>query len=910
MLREWLSRFRFFFAGKSRREVDEEIQFHLERQVQANLAAGMMMPEARRQAAVGFGGRERTRKQCREQRPSWSLESLLRDLRYGMRGLLRNPGFTTVAVITLALAIGANSTIFSLLNQALMRALPVQDPEQLVVLSYAGSTSGHVHSEGGNTQSHKHEFSYPMYRDLRDKNTVLSGLIASASVSVGVVWNNRAEAVSAEMVSGNYFEMLGVVPALGRLFDANDETAEGANPVAVLGFDYWRTHLAEAPVAGKILLINGAPFTIVGVASPGFHSMVFGRMPNVYVPITMQRTVEPEWNYLKDRKAYWIDLLGRLRQGITPAQAEAAMNPLYHSLRESEYPLLADQSEKEHEGFVTRAHLNLDAGARGFSPLRGDVQMPLTILMGMVLLVVAMAIVNVASLLLVRAASRVREFSMRYALGATSSQIMRQLLAEGMLLGLAGTAIGLLMAPQALHLLIRWMSGTSSAEPVFTATIDWRVLAFTIATTLTGSLLFSLAPAVQFWNPRLAESLKQQTGTALGGSLRFRRTCVALQIGFSLLLMVAAGLFVRTIQNLHNVDSGFATDHLLSFYLGPEMAGYGEQAVAPVEQRILDTIAALPGVRAVGATNDADLVGDDRRGDVLVSGHTPKPDEEEFDIELPWVSNGYLQALGVPLVAGRYFAASDTATSQKVVIVNESFARHYFPSNDAGLGHHVSRPHRPATDAVIVGVVKDVKHTTVRDPSSATAYTLFSQAEKPGGLTFYVRTWQPPQAAANSIRASIAGIDTKLIVGNLVTMNDAIDESLLAERTIALLATTFGVLATILAGVGLYGILAYSTAQRTREIGIRMALGARRGSVVSLILREVLILAGWAVGITVPVAMLATRAVRSQLFGVSVADPGVYAFGILLILLVASLAGFIPSRRAATVDPARALRTE
>ena len=748
-----------------------------------------------------------------------------------------------------------------------------------------------------------------MYRDLRDKNTVFSGLIASAPMSIGIVWNNRAEAVSGEMVTGNYFEMLGVRPALGRLFDANDETTEGANPVAVASFAYWKTHLAEAPVVGKTLLINGVPFTLVGVAAPGFRSMVFGRAPNVYVPITMQRAVQPEWDYLKDRKAYWINLMGRLRPGVKAAQAQAAMNPLYHSLRESEYPLLADQSEKEHEGFVTKAHLNLDAGAKGFSPLRGDVQMPLTIIMGMVLLVVAMAIVNVASLLLVRAASRVREFSMRYALGATSGQILRQLLAEGILLGTCGAAVGLLIAPQALRLLIRWMSGTSTGEPVFTATLDWRVLAFTIATTLAASLLFSLAPAVQFWNPRLADSLKQQAGTAMGGALRFRRTCVALQIGFSLVLMVAAGLFVRTIQNLHNVDPGFATDHLLSFSLSPGMSGYASPAVAPIEQRVLDTIAALPGVRAAGATNDADLVGDDRQGDVLVSGYTPKPDEE-FDVELPIVSNGYLQALDVPLVTGRTFAVSDTATLQKVAIVNESFARHFFSSNEAALGHHVSRPHRPATDAVIVGVVKDVKHSTVRDPAMPTSYTLFSQAEKPGGLTFYVRTWQPPQSAANSIRAAIAAIDAKLIVSHLATMNDAIDDSLLAERTIALLAATFGALATLLAGVGLYGILAYSIAQRTREIGIRMALGARRGTVVSLILREVLVLAGWAVCITIPVAVLAARAVRSQLFGVSVADPGIYCLGILLIVLVVAIAGFIPSRRAATVDPARALRTE
>jgi predicted permease len=909
MLREWFSRFRFFFAGKSRREIDEEIQFHLERQVQVNLATGMSVSEARRQAAVSFGGRERTREQCREQRPAWTIESLLRDLRFGLRGLLHNPGFTVVAVVTLALAIGANSTIFSLISQALLRALPVQNPDELVVLSTSGSHPGHVQSEGGNTPGHLHEFSYPMFRDLRDKNTALSGLIASASASVGVAWNNRSEAVSAEMVSGNYFDVLGVRPALGRVLDANDETVEGANPVAVLNFDFWRTHLAEAAVAGKTLLINGSPFTIVGVASPGFHSVVFGRTPSVYVPITMQRTIEPEWDYLKDRKSYWIDVMGRVRPGVTPAQAEASMNPLYHALRESEYPNLADQSAKEHEGFVTKAHLSLDAGARGFSPLRRDVQMPLTIIMGMVLLVVAMAVVNVASLLLVRAGSRVREFSMRYALGATNGQILRQLLTEGMLLGAAGAALGLLLAPQALHLLIRWMSGSSTSQPVFSATLDWRVLAFTIATTLAGSLLFSLAPAVQFWNPRLADSLKQQASTGMSSALRFRRTCVALQIGFSLLLMVAAGLFVRTIRNLHNVNSGFATDHLLAFELAPETAGYGEQAVTPVELRILDTIAALPGVRGVGATNDSDLVGDDREGDVIVSGYTPKPDEE-FDVELPFVSNGYLQALGIQLVAGRLFAASDTATSEKIAIVNESFVRHFFPSNEAALGHHVSRPHRPTTDAVIVGVVKDVKHTTVRDPAMPTSYTLFAQAEKPAGLTFYVRTWQPPQMAANSIRSAIAAIDAKLIVRHLGTMNDAIDESLLAERTIALLATTFGVLATILAGVGLYGILAYSTAQRTREIGIRMALGARRGSVVSLILREVLILAGWAVGITIPVAVLATRAVRSQLFGVSIADPGIYAFGILLILFVAALAGFIPSRRAATVDPARALRTE
>ncbi len=909
MLHEFLSRLRFALRRKRRVEVDEELQFHIDRQVESNMAAGMSAEEARRKAGIAFGSRERALERCHEVRPSWTVELVLHDLKLGVRGLFRNPGLASVAVLTLALAIGANSTIFSLLSQALLRALPVRDPAQLVILSFAGPASGHIHSDGGNTPGHRHEFSYPMYRDLRDRNHVLSGLIAAASTAVGVTWNNRAEAASAEMVSGNYFDVLGVHPALGRLFGASDETAPGANPVAVLSFDYWKTHLAEAPVAGKTLLVNGSPFTIVGVAAPGFRSMVWGRVPDLYVPLTMQRTVEPAWDYLPDRHSYWLNVIGRVRPEITPAKAEAAFDPLFKALRTGEFANAHDQSPKARNEFIANSHLNLEGGARGFSPLRQDVRTPIVIIMCMVLLVTAMAVVNVASLLLVRAANRVREFSVRYALGATSGQILRQLLCEGLLLGLAGAALGLLLAPQALRLLITWMAAGSGDSSAFTATLDWRVFAFTLLATLAGSLLFSLAPAFQFWNPRLAEALKQQTGTGMGGSLRFRRTCVALQIGFSLLLIVASGMFVRTIQNLQMVNPGYSTDHLLTFQVRPELAGYPAAGVAPVELRALDAIANLPGMRAVGATNDSDLNGTGIGGDVVVSGYKPKPDED-FDVELPWVSSGYLQALGVPLVAGRLFNASDTATSQKVAVVNMSFVRHFFASPQAAIGQHVGRPDRPATDAVIVGVVADVKHSSVRDPASPTNYTLFQQAERPAGLTFYARTWQPPQAAAGSIRAAVANIDPKLIVNNLSTLREQIDMDILAERTIALLATTFGAVAALLAGIGLYGILAYSTAQRTREIGIRMALGAKRANVVGLILRETLVLAGWAVGATVPIALLATRAVRSQLFGVSIADPLVYAAGILAIALVAALAGFLPARRAASIEPSRALRIE
>ncbi|MGB7134335.1 MAG: ABC transporter permease [Acidobacteriaceae bacterium] len=906
MIGELWTRMKFFLTGRSRREVDEELAFHVEREREANLARGMTEEQARRQAALAFGSRERAREECREQRPRYWMESLARDVKYGLRGLLRNPGFTVVAVLTLALAIGANTAIFSLMDQALLEALPVKDPGQLVVLSFAGAQDGHVHDDGGNTPGHNHEFSYPMYRDLRARNTVFSGLIASEQTMAGVTWNNRAEAVHAELVSGNYFSLLGVNPAVGRVFDAGDESAPGANPVAVLNFDYWKTHLGEAQVVGKTLEVNGTPFTIVGVAAPGFHSIVWGRLTDVYVPMTEEKVLMPEWDYLPDRRAYWIDLEGRLKPGVTAAAAAPALNTLFLQIRTSEFSLLKDQSAHARRDFITRAHINLEPGAGGFSPTRDDLRTPLTIIMGMVLLVIAMAVVNVASLLLVRAATRVREFSVRFALGATNAQVLRQLMAEGLLLGALGAAVGLALTPEALRLLIHWMSGRSGGQPLFTPTLDWRVLGFTAAVTVIASLLFSLAPAAQFRSPKLAESLKQQTGTGGGGSLSFRRTCVALQIGFSLLLLVGAGLFVRTITNLKNAQTGFPTDHLLAFSVDPQLAGVPQTQVTAVELEVLDRVAALPGVRGVGATDDPDLVGDGTGGDVVVSGYTPPPNED-FDVETPWVSNGYLQTMGIPLLAGRYFAAGDTATSTKVAVVNASFAKHYFGSAQASLGHHVSRGKK---DSLVVGVVADVKHATVKDPPLPTYYTLFSQEAQPRGVEYYVRTWQAPDAAANSIREAITHLDGKLIVSGLGTLEEKIDDNLADQRTLAMLAAVFGAMAALLAGIGLYGILAFSTAQRTREIGIRMALGARRSTVIGLIVREVLILAGGAMAVTIPLAMLATRAVRSALFGVSTGDPLIYGAGVLVLCLVAVLAGFLPARRAASVDPARALRTE
>ena len=836
------------------------------------------------------------------------MDQFTKDLRFAIRQLFRSRGFAITAILTLALAIGANTAIFTLFSQALLRALPVREPGQLVVLSFAGSAGGHTTSEGGDTPGHRYSFSYPMFRDLRERNTAFSGLVATGRALAGVSWNDRAEQAQVELVSGNYFDVLGVRPAMGRVLLPSDETAENANPVVVVSFDYWKNHLGQAQITGKTLLLNGHPFTVVGVAAPGFHSMVWGRVPNLYVPITMQRIVDPEWNYLSDHRSYWLNVVGRLRDNETREQALANIAPLWTALRTNEFSLQRDQSAKARVDFINKSHLNLDAGAKGFSPYRDELRTPLLVMMGMMLLVIAMAIVNVASLLLVRASARVREFSMRYALGATNLQVLRQLIAEGLLLGISGALAGLLLATPALRALIAWLGGRTS-ETAFSAQLDWRVLTFTMSLALLASLLFSLAPALQFWNPRLADALRQQVGTGSGASVKFRRTCVALQVGLSLMLVIAAGVFMRTTENLRNVNPGFATDHLLTFELAPQRAGYPADQVVAVEQRAIEALAALPGVKSVGATNDADLTGNGINGDVKVSGYVEKPDEG-FDVELPWVSDNYHQTLGVPLIAGRYFAASDTATATKVAIVNEAFARHYFKTPQDALGRILSRPNLPGISFVIVGVVADAKHSSVRDAAMATMYRPFVQGEKPTSLNFYLRTWQPPATAAAGIRAAIANIDSKLIVNDLTTMTTQIDDTIASERTIAMLAAVFGSLATILAGIGLYGMLAYSIAQRTREFGIRMALGARRFSVIRLVIRETMILAGVAVAVTIPLSILLTRTLRSQLYNVSTADLGIYAIGISVVCCMVLLAGIIPAHRAASIDPATALRTE
>ena len=835
------------------------------------------------------------------------MTGITQDLRFALRQLRKAPVFSLVAVLTLAMGIGANTAIFTLLDQALIRSLPVSHPEQLVRLRYTGESPGHTNNYGGDDNDF---FSYPMYRDLRDKNSVFAGLIANDEQTVGVQWNNRSDLVPAELVSGNYFEILGLHPAMGRLLLASDDQPN-SSPVVVVSFNYWKTKLGADPRAiGQTLFINAHPFVIIGVAPPQFHSVVAGQTPGIFVAASTKNVITPRWQDLEDRESHWLTMVGRLKPGESLQQAQAGLEPLWHAIRAEELKQFGYHRERTRRLFLDDSHIQLLNSARGFSPLRDQIGTPLLILMGMVGLLVLMACINISSLLLVRAAGRVREMSVRYAMGAERWQIVRQLLVEGLLLGLVGGGVGLAIAPALAGPLVR-MVFTDPGEIPLSTNLDPRILAFNFAVAFVVSVLFSLAPALRFLRPDLVNSLKQQNSTAAGGALHFRRISVGAQIGVSLLLLIAAGLFVHTLRNLRAVDVGFTTDHLVTFRLNGRLAGYPEEQLQPLNRRILDALAALPGARSVAATDDPDLFDNDETGGVNIAGYKAA-DGEDMDVEEPWVTPGYFSTMQVPLLAGRAFSEQDVAGKPNVAIVNASFAKHYFGSPQSAIGRMISfgSSRDMKFDTEIVGVAGDTKHSTVRDPVRRTAYRPLLQSPKLNYITYMVRTWQSPEAATASVREAMQQLDSKLALYDLKTMDDAVTDSLSTERLIALLSMCFGVLATLMAAIGLYGVLAYSTAQRTREIGIRMALGAQRRAVIHLVLADVGWLAGISVAATLPIAFLLSRTLRSQLYNVSPSDPLAVIASVLLVLLMVAVSALLPARRASHVEPMEALRTE
>ena len=841
------------------------------------------------------------------------FQNVSNDLRFALRQLRRSPGFAVTAVLTLALGIGANTAIFSLLDQALLRSLPVRDPQSLVILEGTGKAwEGHSSSRGGDQEAY---FSYPMYKDLRDQNKVFEGLIATTSARASLTRNGASQLVDAEVVSGNYFDVLGVGPAMGRLLTQSEDMQKDGNPVAVVSFDFWRNHLGADPsVVGSQVTINAHPFQILGVAAPRFHSAVWGQTPGIFVPMSMLGQIVPgKDRRLTDHKDRWMNIVGRLKPGVSRSQAEAAMNPLWHALRAEELKALGTRSKRFTDDFLNNSRMLVLPGARGFSYARGGFEKPLLAVMAMAVLVLLIAVVNVASLLLVRAAGRVREFSLRHALGAGSGRIVQQLLLEGLSIGVVGGVAGMMLAPLALRVLLQRLA-SSNGSVAFSPSIDARLMLFNFAMALAVSVLFSLAPAVQLRRPDLTAAMGQRMGTHSGGMLNFRRAVVCLQIGLSVLLLVGAGLFVRTMQNLRAFDVGFTTTHLITFGVDARLAGYTPETIPALQQQVLDRLAALPGMKAVGATDDPELTGNGQGGNVSVAGYTP-PADDDFDVEHAIVSPSFLATMQVPLVAGRLLNEGDDAGHPPVAVVNQAFVQHFCGGSvKECLGRKVGNGGGSKTtlDTEIVGVVRDAKHSSIRDATSATWYRPLKQAgARAQPFTyFYLRTYDDPAQALGAVKRAVQEIDPTLALTSLKTMDAQIDDSLSNERMVTLLAVSFGLLATVLAGVGLYGVLAYSTAQRTREIGVRIALGSSRMAVSRLVMTDVLRLTGLAVGVALPVAYGLSRLVRSQMFGVSAADPLTLTAVVALIALVAMMAAAVPARRAASVNPTEALRAE
>lgn len=836
---------------------------------------------------------------------------MLGDLRYALRQLRKSPGFAVTAIVTLALGIGATTAIFTVFDQVLLRMLPVQKPQELVRLRWHGSFSGSISAFGGDAGDY---YSYPMYKDLRDKNQVFSGMLAAVRANVAVSWRNQAEDKDAEVVSGNYFQVLGLRPAMGRLLTSADETQKDANAVVVLSYEYWRSHFeAQRDVVGQTVHINGQPFAIVGVAPEDFHTAIGGYRPGVFIPVTMVEEAVPSsrpGHRLDNRLSLWLTIVARRKPGVTIEQAQASVLPLWRALRAGELTLYKSASAKFREQYVEKSTIKVLDDSRGFSPNRLDLKTPLVILLSMAGLLMAMCCLNVATLLLLRSAARVREMSMRFALGANSGRIVRQLLIEGGLLGLSGVVGGLALSPVLAQFLVGLMTNAEPGTEPYSAQLDVRILLFALAVAFVISILFSIAPAFHYLRPDLAGALRQSTGTASRQSQAFRKAAVGVQIALSVLLLGGAGLFVRTLNALRDQNVGFDTRHLATFSLSPAESGYGEDRTPQIVKAVLDSVRKVPGVLSVAATTDPELAGDQEWNGFIVQGHK-FAENEQSDFEAPYITPGYFATLRQPLLVGREFTLADAKGAPKVAIVNLAFAKRFYGSANNALGRLLGETGDNAkADTTIVGVVSNVKHENLRTEMIPGVYQPYLQVPHPRGVQIYVRTLQDPELAEAGIRNAIHELDPTLVVDGLRTMQAQVDISASNERSLAMLALGFAALAVLLAAVGLYGVLAYATQSRTREIGVRLALGAPRRSLVSLVVREMAWIAALAVVVAVPGTVGLAHFFASQLYGVSTWDPVTLAVAVALTAGMVAVASALPARRATVVDPMVALRSE
>ena len=827
-----------------------------------------------------------------------------KELALTVRALRRSPLFTTAAVLSLALGIGANTAIFSMLNQVVLRSLPVRDPQSLVLLHTTYNSPGNSSSDNSEAV-----FSNPMYRKLRTRDQAFSGLIARMSGSARFSTGGATEPASAEMVSGNFFQVLGVGAAMGRVIVPSDDGAAGANPVIVLSHAFWSSHFGnKASILNQTVAINGFPMVVVGVTEPGFFGIMPGSPPDFYVPISMQKQILTTVDMLEDPKSRWLNLMGRLTPGMALQKAQAASDVAYRAALEEQMPALGGFHTEKGRNEYLNHRAELRPALHGVGNLRERWQTPLVALMVLVGLVLTIACFNVASLMLARAAGRRREIAIRVALGAGRGVLVKQLLLEGFVVAMTGAALGLLVA--------RWCAATLIAvlpqgyDKWMDSGISLPMLGFTFGVAAICGLLFGLAPALDGASGNVAASLKELSqSVASGGNAGFRKALVVGQLALSLLLVSGAGLFSGSLNNLLNLNLGYRTQRVTTFAVNATLSRRDVATANAFYEDLQTRLERIPGVTAVAAGADGPFSGGTRAGNMTVEGYTAAPNEMVGSNEVT-AGPGFFHALGIPLRVGRDFSDRDRAGAQKVVVVNEAFARKYFANRNA-TGMHImfgSSDH-PVLDKEIIGVSADIRNE-VRTEPVPTVYITYLQWDRPTRLTYYVRASGDQTHLGTDIRRALREADPNIPVGTIKPLDIRIRETLYTDRLIAMLSTAFGVLATLLAAIGLYGVIAYAVTRRTPEIGIRMALGAVPANVLRLILKEAAAMAGIGIAIGLGAALALSKFVQSQLYGMQANDPRVYAAAAGALAAVVLFAAAFPAIRAARIDPVRALKYE
>jgi putative ABC transport system permease protein len=915
MMRVWWSKLVKACGGRRRLadELREEIDAHLEFEIQEHISTGMTPAQAQEAARREFGNSMLIQEQARESWMFYVFETILQDLRYGLRMLFRSPALTCAALLSLALGIGANTALFGVVNAVMLRALPVWHPDQLLLLTWTSKAwpehfvedvEGSVDTDKTTGQMKSTALSNDTYQYLRQNNNAFSAMIAFSSnderVNVGL--GGGAQDAMLQAVSGDYFQGLGVSMILGRALAPADDRVT-ASLAVVVSSGFWQQRLgSDRFVVGKQIAINGKPATIVGVAAREFFGVDPGQTPDLYVPLSFQvelyRQVHEE--DLRKPKVWWLTLVGRLKPGISEERAGTELKVLFHQ------SLPVDSASVAPDAITPS--LELSPASRGLGGLREEFSTSLFLMMAMVALVLLIACANVAGLLLARATSRQREISVRLSLGAPRLRIVRQLLTESILLGVLGGAVGLLFAKWVASLLVALLAGAQRQPIALSVQPDTRVFAFTAGISILSGILFGLAPALRVRRMDVYSALRQNAGIPRSAGHRFLsgKILVGAQVALCLLLMIGAGLLVRTLWHLQQVDLGFNRDHLLLFEVQPGLNGYKAARLATYYQDLQQRIGAIPGVKSVGISQRGPVGDGWSQGRVVIPGYTPPGKGVPFYRH--WVSPSYFETLEIPLVLGRVLGPGDLSSSPRAVVVNQRFVQDYL-HGDNPIGRKFNTG---SLKAEIVGVVGDTKYSSLRKEAPPTAYLSYLQytPDYPASMTFEVRTKVDPAIVVAALQGKASVLDKDVPLIQIGTEMEVIGRALFLEKALALISGSFGLLALLLACVGLYGTMSYTVSRRTNEIGIRMALGAERGTILGMVLREslLIVLAGIAAGM--PLAWVGARLLESQLFGLSAHDPSTILLATAAIFAVTILAGFLPSRRASRVDPVVALRCE